>query len=54
MIILAGMVLGILVGSLIARNRGGQRLDILQYGAVYGIAFTLIGVFVTILIERNL
>lgn len=54
MIILAGMVLGIVVGSFTAKNRGGRRLDILQYGAVYGIAFTLIGVFVTIIIERNL
>ena len=54
MIILAGLVVGVLTGSLTARNRGGRRLDILQYGAVYGIAFTLIGVFVTILIERNL
>ena len=54
MIILAAMVLGILVGSFTAKNRGGQRLDILQYGAVYGIAFALIGIFATIIIERNL
>ena len=54
MIVLAGMVLGILVGSITAKNRGGQRLDILQYGAVYGIAFTLLGIFATIIIERNL
>lgn len=54
MIILAGMVLGIATGTLTAKNRGGKRLDILQYGAVYGIAFTLIGVFVTIILERNI
>lgn len=54
MIILAGMVLGVLVGSFTAKNRGGRRLDILQYGVVYGIAFTLVAVFVTIVLERNL
>jgi hypothetical protein len=54
MIILASMVLGILIGSFTAKNRGGRKLDILQYGTVYGIAFTLVGVFATIIIERNL
>jgi hypothetical protein len=54
MIVLAGMVVGILVGTFTAKNRGGQRLDLVQYGAVYGIAFTLIGVFVTIILERSL
>ena len=54
MIILAGLVLGILIGSFTAKNRGGRGLDILQYGAVYGIAFTLIGLIVTIILERSL
>ena len=54
MIILAGLVLGILIGSFTAKNRGGRRLDILQYGAVYGIAFTLIGLIITIILERTL
>ena len=54
MIILAGMVLGIVIGTFTAKNRGGKRLDILQDAAVYGIAFTLIGVFVTIILERNI
>ena len=43
MIILAGMILGIGVGTYTAKSRGGAKLDVLQYGAVYGIAFTLIG-----------
>jgi hypothetical protein len=54
MIILAGMALGIGVGTYTAKTRGGQRLDLLQYGAGYGIAFTLIAVFVTIFLERTL
>lgn len=53
MVVLAGLILGIFIGSFTAKNRGGRKLDILQYGAVYGIAFTLIGVFVTIIIDRN-
>lgn len=54
MIILAGAVLGIVIGSFTAKNRGGKRLDILQYGTIYGIAFTLLGMIITIILERNL
>lgn len=54
MIILAGMVLGLVIGTFTAKKRGGRKLDMLQYGAAYGIAFTLIGVFVTIILERTL
>lgn len=54
MIIAAGLVLGVLTGSLTAKRRGGKALDMLQYAAGYGIAFTLVGVFVTIILERNL
>ena len=52
MIILAAMVCGILMGTGVARRRGGRRLDQLQYAAGYGIAFTLLGVFATIFIDR--
>ena len=54
MIILASMILGVATGSLTAKRRGGRGLDVLQYGAGYGIAFTLIGVFATIILERTL
>ena len=54
MIIAAGLVLGILVGTFTAKGRGGKALDMLQYAAGYGIAFMLVGVFVTIILERNL
>lgn len=37
-----------------ARKRGGKALDALQYGAGYGIAFGLVGMFVTIFLERML
>lgn len=54
MIIAAGLAMGILVGALTARGRGGKGLDMAQYAAGYGIAFMLVGLFVTILLERNL
>lgn len=54
MIIAAGLVLGILVGATTAKRRGGKMLDLLQYAAGYGIAFMLVGLFATIILERNL
>ena len=54
MIIAAGLIFGALTGTLTAKRRGGKTLDMLQYAAGYGIAFMLAGVFVTIILERNL
>ena len=54
MIIAAGLLSGVLIGALTAKRRGGKTLDMLQYAAGYGIAFMLIGLFATILLERNL
>lgn len=53
MIVLAGLILGAALGALIARRRGGRLADMLQYGAGYGIALGLLGVFATIAIERS-
>ena len=47
---LAGFVWGVLV----ARRRGGKRLDCLQYGVGYGIAFGLVGVLIGIALARFL
>jgi hypothetical protein len=52
MIIIAFAVLGILLGISNARKRKGNRLDMAQYAAGYGIAFVLLGILVTIIIER--
>jgi uncharacterized membrane protein YfcA len=52
MIVLAGCILGASLGAWTARKRGGKWLDALQYGAGYAIAFMLIGLFLTIFIER--
>lgn len=52
MIVLGGMVLGAIIGAGLARKRGGKTLDLLQYGAGFAIAFALVGLFVTIIVER--
>lgn len=52
MIVIAGLVLGVVIGAVTARKRGGARLDMAQYAAGYGIAFTLLGLIATIIIER--
>jgi len=54
MLVLAGLVLGVLVGAVTAKKRGGKALDMAQYAAGYAIAFMLIGLFATIFIERLL
>ncbi len=52
MIVLAGLVIGAIIGGLTARRRGGKRLDILQYAAIYAILFMLLGMFASIFIDR--
>jgi hypothetical protein len=54
MIVLAGLVLGAVWGGQTARRRGGNRLDIAQYATVWGIIGALVGLFVTIALERML
>ncbi|MGB3279052.1 MAG: hypothetical protein WBA92_07655 [Pseudorhodobacter sp.] len=54
MVVLGGFLLGVIVGANVARKRGGQTLDILQYATGFGIAFTLIAMFLAIFIERML
>lgn len=52
MIVIAGLVLGAIFGAALAARRGGKRLDVLHYSAGFGIAFCLLGLFLTIFIER--
>ncbi len=52
MIVIAAAIIGIVLGVLSAKRRDGNRLDMAQYGAGYGIAFAIIGLFVTLLVER--
>ncbi|WP_416881880.1 apolipoprotein acyltransferase [Marivita sp.] len=52
MIVLAGALLGAIIGAMTAKRRKGNRADMLQYGTVYAIAFALIGLILTIAIEK--
>lgn len=54
MIIIAGFILGAAYGANKARKAGGKRLDLLQYGAGFGIAFALVGLFVTLVLDRTI
>ncbi len=52
MIVIVFAILGIFLGLRAARKRSGNRLDMLQYATGYGIAFTLLGVFATLMIDK--
>lgn len=54
MIVLAGLLIGAVLGAGLAKKRGGRKLDMLQYAAGFGICFMLIGLFATIFLERML
>jgi hypothetical protein len=51
-IVLAGLLGGGLYGAMLAKKREGSTLDMVQYGAGFGIAFGLLGLFLTIFLER--
>jgi F0F1-type ATP synthase assembly protein I len=52
MIVLAGLLIGAGLGTFVARKHGGKPLDLLQYAAGFGIAFALLGLFVTVFLNR--
>jgi len=54
MIVILSAVLGAACGAVLARRRGGNRLDMAQYAGAFGILFSIIGIFVTIAINRAL
>lgn len=53
-IVIGGFLFGAILGASIALRRGGRKLDALQYAAGFGILFTLLGLFLTIFLERML
>lgn len=54
MIVIAAALFGAIIGGLTARKRGGNRLDIAQYAAGYALAFTVVGLISTVVIDRIL
>lgn len=52
MIVIAGAILGAILGGFLAARRKGNKADIAQYATVYAIAFALVGLVLTIAIEK--
>jgi hypothetical protein len=54
MFVIGGFLLGAIGGSLRAKARGGKLADILQYAVVHAILFGLLGLFLTLILDRML
>lgn len=54
MIVVAGLLLGALWGAWLARSRKGSRLDMAQYAGAFAIAFGILGLFATLVLDRML
>lgn len=54
MIVIAGALLGAIIGGLTAKRRKGNAADIAQYAVGFAIAFALVGLVATVLIDRAL
>jgi hypothetical protein len=52
MIVVTGFVLGALIGALRAVRRKGSGFDIAQYAAAHAILFAILGLFLTIAVEK--
>ncbi|MEY2956997.1 MAG: hypothetical protein ACO3BE_07075 [Gemmobacter sp.] len=53
MIVLAGALLGALLGIAQARRRGGTRLDLAHHAAAYALAFAILGLFLTLIVGHS-
>lgn len=54
MFVIGGLVLGAIGGGLRAKLRGGKLADVAQYAVVHAIGFGLIGLFITVVLDRML
>lgn len=52
MIIILLGILGAIIGGITAQKRRGNRKDIAQYAGGYAIAFMIVGLFLTVMIDR--
>ncbi len=50
---LLGLFIGAGLGALVARNRGGNRMDLLHYAGVFGLIGLIIGSFIGIFMLRG-
>lgn len=54
MIVLAAALIGAIWGVIYVRKRNGNRLDMLQYGAVWALIGAILGLVATIGLEKFL
>ena len=52
MIVIVLGILGAVLGGMSARKRRGNRKDIAQYAAGYAMAFMIVGIVLTVIIDR--
>ncbi len=52
MFVIVGLLLGAIGGGLRAKARGGKAADIAQYAAAHAIIFGLLGLFITLYLDR--
>ena len=52
MIVIAAALVGAIVGTISAIRRKGNGLDIAQYAAGYAMAFIVVGLIATVVLER--
>jgi hypothetical protein len=52
MIVIIAAICGLLLGGFKAKKRGGKLADIALYSVVYMIIFTLLALFLTLIIHR--
>lgn len=54
MFVIGGLLVGAIGGGLRAKARGGKIADIAQFAVVYAILFGLLGLFITLYLDRML
>jgi hypothetical protein len=52
MIVIVAAFIGAIVGGITAKRRSGNALDIAQYAAGYAMAFVVVGLIATVVIDR--
>jgi hypothetical protein len=52
MIVIVSALIGAITGALTARRRKGNGLDMAQYAAGYAMAFGIVGMIATVIIDR--
>ncbi|MDC1481176.1 MAG: apolipoprotein acyltransferase [Ascidiaceihabitans sp.] len=52
MIVIVAALIGAIFGGITAKRRGGNKLDIAQYATGFGMAFVVVGLIATVVLER--